>query len=64
MGAVYENWRFVRQLWFLMSFDTRRAVSLLESHGLRPPGLRDYVGPMVSFFKQHENDPAYAPRRG
>jgi thioester reductase-like protein len=42
-------------------FDTRRAVSLLEPHGLRPPSFRDYVGPMVSFFREHEDDPALVP---
>jgi thioester reductase-like protein len=42
-------------------FDTRRAVSLLEPHGLRPPNFGDYVGPMVSFFREHEDEPAFVP---
>ena len=42
-------------------FDTRRAVALLEPHGLRPPNFRDYVGAMVSFFREHEHDPALVP---
>ncbi len=44
-------------------FDTRRAVELLAPHGLRPPGLRDYVEPMVRFFREHESDPAFVPKR-
>jgi thioester reductase-like protein len=45
-----------------VSFDTRRAVALLESHGLQPPNFGDYVGPMVAYFKEHEGDPAFAPK--
>jgi thioester reductase-like protein len=41
-------------------FDTRRAVDLLEPHGLRPPRFRDYVGAMVEFFRAHEDDPSFA----
>lgn len=43
-----------------VTFDTRRAVDLLEPHGLRPPGFPEYVGPMVRFFREHEHDPAFA----
>jgi len=43
-------------------FDTRRAVALLAPHGLRPPGLRDYVEPMVRYFREHERDPAFVPK--
>jgi hypothetical protein len=46
-----------------VTFDTRRAVELLSPHDLRPPGFREYVGPMVEFFKEHEDDPSYAPKR-
>jgi thioester reductase-like protein len=42
-------------------FDTRRTVDLLTPHGLRPPGFAEYRGPMVSFFRDHEDDPAYEP---
>jgi thioester reductase-like protein len=42
-------------------FDTRRAVDVLEPLGLRPPVFRDYVGPMVRFFREHEDDPALVP---
>jgi hypothetical protein len=45
-----------------VTFDTRRAVALLEAHGLQPPHFGDYVEPMVAFFKEHEADPAYAPK--
>jgi thioester reductase-like protein len=44
-------------------FDTRRTVDLLEPHGLRPPGFPEYQAAMVGFFREHEEDPAYAPKR-
>ena len=46
-----------------VTFDTRRTVDLLAPHGLIPPRFSDYVGPMVEFFRAHEDDPAFAPRR-
>src|SRR3954449_3301652 len=46
-----------------VSFDTRRAVDLLAPHDLRPPRFADYVGAMVRFFREHEDDDAYVPRR-
>lgn len=45
-------------------FDTRRAFDVLEPQGLRPPRFPDYVGPMVSFFREHEDDPALVPGGG
>jgi thioester reductase-like protein len=42
-------------------FDTRRADDLLARHGLQCPRFEQYVGPVVSFFKEHEEDPAFAP---
>ena len=42
-------------------FDTRRTVDLLGAHGLTPPTFADYAEPMVRFFKEHEDDPAFAP---
>ncbi len=42
-------------------FDTRRAVSILGAHGLRPPGFREYMTPMVEFFRAHEGDPKLIP---
>jgi thioester reductase-like protein len=44
-----------------VTFDTRRASELLGPHDLRPPHFRDYVGPIVRFFREHEDDPAYRP---
>jgi thioester reductase-like protein len=44
-----------------VAFDTRRAIELLTPHDLRPPNFRDYVGPMVEFFRRHEDDPALMP---
>jgi thioester reductase-like protein len=41
-------------------YDTRRAVALLEGHGLRPPRFPDYVGAMVRFFREHEDEPQFA----
>ena len=44
-----------------VAFDTRRAVAVLEPHDLRAPSFRDYVGPMVEFFRAHEDDPELVP---
>jgi thioester reductase-like protein len=44
-----------------VSFDTRRAVALTEPHGLALPRFRDYLGPMVEFFREHEHDPRLVP---
>jgi thioester reductase-like protein len=44
-----------------VSFDTRSARELLEPKGVRCPRLEEYVGPLVEFFKQHEDDPSYQP---
>jgi thioester reductase-like protein len=44
-------------------FDTRRAVDLLTPHDLRPPNFREYVGPMVEFFRAHEEDESLIPGR-
>ena len=45
-----------------VGFDARRAHELLQPHDLRPPHFRDYVGPMVEFFRAHEEDPAFVPQ--
>ena len=42
-------------------FDTRRADDLLARHGLRCPRFDEYVGPIVRFFRDHEEDPAFTP---
>ncbi len=44
-----------------VKFDTRRADELLERHGLRCPRFEEYVGPIVEFFRGHEDDASYAP---
>jgi thioester reductase-like protein len=44
-----------------VSFDTRRAVDLLGPHGLKPPQFSEYVGAMVRFFREHEDDEGFAP---
>lgn len=46
-----------------VTFDTRRAVDLLGPKDLRPPSFTDYVGAMVGFFRAHEDDPAFQPKR-
>lgn len=46
-----------------VTFDTRRAVDLLGPLGLRPPRFTDYAGAMVRFFREHEDDAAFAPKR-
>jgi thioester reductase-like protein len=44
-----------------VKFDTRRASDLLERSGVRCPRFDEYVGNMVGFFREHEDDPAFAP---
>jgi len=44
-----------------VTFDTRRAEALLERSGVRCPRFDEYVGNMVQFFREHEEDPAFAP---
>ncbi len=43
-----------------VSYDTRRALAILEPHGLRPPPFASYAPATVAFFKAHEDDPAFA----
>ena len=40
-------------------FDTRRASELLARHDLRCPRFEEYVGPIVKFFREHEDDESY-----
>jgi thioester reductase-like protein len=51
----------IRYLNHPVSFDTRSARELLEPKGVRCPRLEEYVGPLVKFFKEHEDDPSYSP---
>jgi len=46
-----------------VTFDSRRAVDLLGPLGLVAPGFRDYIGAMVGFFREHEDDPAFLSGR-
>ena len=57
-GAPHESIRYLNHP---VHFDTRRAQQVLEPRGLRCPRLEEYVGPLVRFFRDHEEDPAYAP---
>jgi thioester reductase-like protein len=42
-------------------YDARRASDLMERHGLRLPRFPEYAETMVKFFREHEDDPAFAP---
>jgi thioester reductase-like protein len=52
----------IRYLNHSVRFDTRQADELLGRHGLRCPRFADYAGAIVRFFREHEDDPAFAPR--
>jgi thioester reductase-like protein len=43
-------------------FDTRRTRHVLERAGLRVPRFEEYAGPMVRYFREHEDDPSYLPK--
>ena len=57
-GAPRESIRYLNHR---VRFDTRRAETVLGPLGLRCPPIREYVGPMVSFFRAHEDDPSLKP---
>jgi thioester reductase-like protein len=57
-GAPHESIRYLNHP---VRFDTRRADEVMARHGLRCPRFEDYVGPIVRFFREHEDDPAYVP---
>jgi thioester reductase-like protein len=57
-GAPRESIQYLNHP---VRFDTRRAADLLARHGIQIPKFEDYVGPMVGFFREHEDDPAFAP---
>jgi len=42
-------------------YDARRASDLLQRNGLRLPRFSEYAETMVRFFREHEDDPAFAP---
>jgi thioester reductase-like protein len=57
-GAPHEAIRYLNHP---VRFDTRRASDLLARSGLRCPRFEEYVGPVVSFFREHESDDAFVP---
>jgi thioester reductase-like protein len=57
-GAPHESIRYLNHP---VRFDTRAATAALERHGLSCPPFAEYVGPMVDFFRAHEDDSAYVP---
>jgi thioester reductase-like protein len=57
-GAPRESIRYLNHP---VTFDTRKASALLARHGLRCPRFEEYAGPVVGFFREHEDDPAYVP---
>jgi hypothetical protein len=42
-------------------FDTTNAEAVLARQGLRCPRFPEYVGPIVRFFAEHEDDDALRP---
>ncbi len=44
-----------------VTFDTRKASELLARHSMRVPHFQDYAGPVVQFFREHEDDPSFVP---
>ncbi len=59
-GAPSEGIRYLNHP---ARFDTRRAEAVLGRKGLHCPPLREYVGAMVRFFREHENDEALRPKQ-
>ena len=59
-GAPPESIRYLNHP---VRFDTRRATDILGRHGLVCPRLEEYVGPMVAYFREHENEPQLVPAR-
>jgi thioester reductase-like protein len=57
-GAPHEAIRYLNHP---VRFDTRRADEILARGGLRCPRLEEYAGPIVKFFKEHEDDRALMP---
>jgi thioester reductase-like protein len=51
----------IRYLNHPVRFDTRHADEILTRGGLHCPRLHEYAGPIVEFFRAHEEDPALMP---
>ena len=60
-GAPRESIKYLNHP---VRFDTRRAGDLLAAQGLRCPRFDEYVAAMVRYFREHEDDPAFAPASG
>ncbi len=57
-GAPRESIRYLNHP---VRFDTRKASELLARHGMGCPRFEEYAGPVVGFFKEHEDDPSFVP---
>jgi thioester reductase-like protein len=57
-GAPPESIEYLNHA---VRFDTRRSDELLAKHGLRCPRFEEYVGPIVKFFREHEDDESFVP---
>jgi thioester reductase-like protein len=57
-GAPRESIRYLNHP---VRFDTRQASDFLASQGLRCPRFDEYVAPIVAFYREHEDDPKFAP---
>jgi thioester reductase-like protein len=57
-GIPHESIRYANHP---VSFDVTQAAEVLGRQGLRCPPFRDYVEPMVAFFRAHEADPGFRP---
>ncbi len=45
-----------------VTFDTTNAEEILGAAGLTCPGFESYAPAITAFFREHEHDPAFAPR--
>ena len=57
-GAPRESIRYLNHP---VRFDTRNASKLLARHGMTCPRFEEYVGPVVRFFREHEQDQSFVP---
>jgi len=57
-GTPAESIRYLNNP---VEYDTRRAGELLAASGLRCPRFGEYAPAMVSFFREHEDDPELRP---
>jgi thioester reductase-like protein len=57
-GAPRESIQYLNHP---VTFDTRRAQHVLGRSGVRVPKFEEYVANMVSFFREHEDDPKFEP---